>query len=82
MARSRLAKITAVRRRTAPQRIAASRPRPANGGGQNEPVTEQAYRTIEEAILWHGGQGRASRDRFKAMSKEERGKLIDFVKSL
>ncbi|WP_146209926.1 di-heme oxidoredictase family protein [Vitiosangium sp. GDMCC 1.1324] len=39
-------------------------------------------RTIEEAILWHGGQGRASRDRFKAMSKEERGKLIDFVKSL
>ncbi|WP_083967960.1 di-heme oxidoredictase family protein [Hyalangium minutum] len=38
--------------------------------------------TIEEAILWHGGQGRANRDRFKAMSKEERGELIDFVNSL
>jgi CxxC motif-containing protein (DUF1111 family) len=38
--------------------------------------------TIEEAILWHGGQGSASRDRFKAMLAEERQKLIDFVKSL
>jgi DNA-binding GntR family transcriptional regulator len=51
VARSRLAKITAVRRRTAPSRIVATRPRPANGGGQSEPVTEQAYRTIEEAIV-------------------------------
>jgi CxxC motif-containing protein (DUF1111 family) len=39
-------------------------------------------RTIEEAILWHGGQGQASRDRFKAMLVDERQKLIDFIKSL
>jgi CxxC motif-containing protein (DUF1111 family) len=39
-------------------------------------------RTIEEAILWHGGQGGSSRERFKAMAADDRRKLIDFVKSL
>ncbi|MEK8029950.1 di-heme oxidoredictase family protein [Ideonella sp. DXS29W] len=38
-------------------------------------------RTVEEAILWHGGQGAASRDRFKAMSAKERADLIQFVNS-
>jgi CxxC motif-containing protein (DUF1111 family) len=38
-------------------------------------------RSVEEAILWHGGQGSASRDRFKAMSAADRGKLIEFVNS-
>ncbi len=27
-------------------------------------------RSIEEAILWHGGQGAASRDRFKQLSAD------------
>ena len=39
-------------------------------------------RSLEEAVLWHGGQGRASRDRFKAMTADDRQKLIDFLKSL
>jgi CxxC motif-containing protein (DUF1111 family) len=39
-------------------------------------------RSIEEAVLWHGGQGQKSRDRFKAMSADERQQLLDFVKSL
>jgi CxxC motif-containing protein (DUF1111 family) len=39
-------------------------------------------RTLEEAILWHGGQGQASRERFKAMSVDERRQLLDFLKSL
>lgn len=39
-------------------------------------------RTIEEAVLWHGGQGQKSRDRFKAMSADDRQQLIDFLKSL
>jgi CxxC motif-containing protein (DUF1111 family) len=38
-------------------------------------------RTIEEAILWHGGQAAAARDRFKAMSADDRQKVIDMVKS-
>ena len=38
-------------------------------------------RTIEEAILWHGGQAAASRDRFKALSADDRQKVIDMVVS-
>ncbi|MDM0049855.1 di-heme oxidoredictase family protein [Variovorax sp. J22R115] len=39
-------------------------------------------RTVEEAILWHGGQGKASRERFKTMNPDDRRKVIDFIKSL
>lgn len=39
-------------------------------------------RSIEEAILWHGGQGGAARDRFKAMQADDRKQMIEFVKSL
>jgi CxxC motif-containing protein (DUF1111 family) len=38
-------------------------------------------RTVEEAILWHGGQAAASRDRFKALSADQRKNLIEFVNS-
>jgi CxxC motif-containing protein (DUF1111 family) len=38
-------------------------------------------RTVEEAILWHGGQGAASRARFEQMSADDRSSLIEFVKS-
>ena len=38
-------------------------------------------RTIEEAILWHGGQAAAARDRFKALSAADRQKVIDMVTS-
>ncbi|MEM9379998.1 MAG: di-heme oxidoredictase family protein, partial [Planctomycetota bacterium] len=39
-------------------------------------------RNAEEAILWHGGEAEASRDAFKELSKEERRKLLAFLKSL
>ena len=39
-------------------------------------------RTIEEAILWHGGEGKVSRDAFLAMSAEERRMLMSFLRSL
>lgn len=39
-------------------------------------------RSIEEAILWHDGEARASRDAFMQLSKEDRRKLMAFVKSL
>ena len=38
-------------------------------------------RTIEEAILWHGGQATASRNRFMQLSAADRQSLIDFVNS-
>ncbi|MBA4132388.1 MAG: thiol oxidoreductase [Hyphomicrobium sp.] len=39
-------------------------------------------RTIEEAILWHGGEAQKSRDAYADLSREERDALLAFVKSL
>lgn len=39
-------------------------------------------RTIEEAILWHGGESKKSRDQFKNLSKTDRQSLLDFLQSL
>lgn len=39
-------------------------------------------RTIEEAVLWHGGEASVSRDRFVALSAEDRMLLLLFLKSL
>lgn len=39
-------------------------------------------RTLEEAILWHGGEAQAARDRYKALEKTERNALIRFLDSL
>jgi CxxC motif-containing protein (DUF1111 family) len=39
-------------------------------------------RTLEEAILWHGGEAERSRERFRTMSAMERGALVKFLGSL
>jgi CxxC motif-containing protein (DUF1111 family) len=39
-------------------------------------------RTLTEAILWHGGEAKAARDRFVQMQKPERDALIRFLGSL
>lgn len=39
-------------------------------------------RSLTEAILWHGGEGTRSRQRFEALSKTERESLLAFLKSL
>jgi CxxC motif-containing protein (DUF1111 family) len=39
-------------------------------------------RNLTEAILWHGGEGQASRDKFADLSKEDRMRLVAFVNSL
>lgn len=39
-------------------------------------------RSIEEAILWHGGEAENSRNLFKALTLEERTVLIKFINSL
>ena len=54
--------------------------------GVNE--TGEAYlhdgraETLEEAILWHGGEAEASRDAFCNLSAAERAAIIAFLKSL
>ena len=39
-------------------------------------------RTIEEAILWHGGEGAAARAAYEALTPAERSALLAFVQSL
>ena len=39
-------------------------------------------RTLEEAILWHGGEGEASKQAFLGMSAADRAALVAFLKSL
>jgi CxxC motif-containing protein (DUF1111 family) len=39
-------------------------------------------RSVEEAILWHGGEGRAAQARYEKLSGEERAALVRWVESL
>ncbi|MCC6919441.1 MAG: c-type cytochrome [Alphaproteobacteria bacterium] len=39
-------------------------------------------RGFAEAILWHGGEGEAAKERFRTMPKDERQALIAFLESL
>lgn len=50
--------------------------------GHDRLLHDGRARGVAEAILWHGGEGAASRDRFKAMSKAERDNLVAYVNSL
>lgn len=52
-----------------------------NGGKENY-LHDGRARTLEEAILWHGGEGKAARERFEQLSREDRAKLIEFLRSL
>jgi CxxC motif-containing protein (DUF1111 family) len=39
-------------------------------------------RTLEEAILWHGGEADEAKEAFRTMSASDRAALIEFLKSL
>ena len=39
-------------------------------------------RTLKEAIVWHGGEAQASRDRFVELDKRQRAALMKFIGSL
>ena len=39
-------------------------------------------RNLEEAILWHGGEGQKSKEEFMKLSREDRSHLIEFLQSL
>jgi CxxC motif-containing protein (DUF1111 family) len=39
-------------------------------------------RNLTEAILWHGGEAQAARDKFANLSKEDHQRLLAFVNSL
>jgi len=39
-------------------------------------------RTLDEAILWHGGEATAARDAFRNAPKQQRDALIAFLQTL
>ena len=39
-------------------------------------------RNLTEAILWHGGEAQAARDRFAVLEKADRDTLLKFLESL
>ncbi len=39
-------------------------------------------RTLEEAILWHGGEAQSSRERYRALSSQAKADLLHFLESL
>jgi CxxC motif-containing protein (DUF1111 family) len=39
-------------------------------------------RTLEEAILWHGGEAEMAKNDFMNLSQNEREQLIEFLNSL
>ena len=39
-------------------------------------------RTLEEAILWHGGEAEASKEEFRLADAEQRAALIAFLEAL
>ncbi len=39
-------------------------------------------RGVQEAILWHGGEGQAAKEKFIALKRSERAALVKFVNSL
>jgi CxxC motif-containing protein (DUF1111 family) len=62
---------------------------PLWGVGLTETVSEHTLllhdgraRNVTEAILWHGGEAEAARDRFAELSKADRDALLAFVNSL
>jgi CxxC motif-containing protein (DUF1111 family) len=65
------------------------RTRPLWGIGLTQTVNPQAgflhdgrAATLEEAILWHGGEAQQSTDDFMALSQDERNQVIVFLRSL
>lgn len=65
------------------------RTQPLWGIGLTETVNGHTYflhdgraRSLEEAILWHGGEAEAARDRYATLSAAERAQILTFLGSL
>lgn len=50
--------------------------------GQQRFLHDGRARTLSEAIIWHGGEAKSSRDKFLKLSKSDRDKLIQFLRSI
>lgn len=50
--------------------------------GHSQFLHDGRARSLQEAILWHGGEGAVSRELFKKLDKEDRRALIVFLETL
>ena len=50
--------------------------------GHSQLLHDGRARNVQEAILWHGGEAKDSKQQFMALPKIQRQQLIDFVESL
>jgi CxxC motif-containing protein (DUF1111 family) len=50
--------------------------------GHTQFLHDGRARSLEEAVLWHGGEGQAARDGFAALPAPDRALLIQFLESL
>lgn len=50
--------------------------------GQARYLHDGRARSIEEAILWHGGEAKASQQAYTKLSKEQRTQLLDFLAAI
>ena len=55
---------------------------PNSQGGQYFLLHDGRAKTIEEAILMHGGEAQQSKERFQQLSMQDKNNLIKFLKSL
>ncbi len=51
-------------------------------GGHTRYLHDGRARNLEEAILWHGGEAKASREQFEHLSADKRSALLTFVSDL
>ena len=50
--------------------------------GQQRFLHDGRARTINEAILWHGGEAKATQTKYKNLTQEQRNSLLLFLKSI
>ena len=68
--------------RTAPLWGLGSLPAVQGGVANVRYLHDGRARTLQEAILWHGGEAADSRGRFEALSRSERDAVVEFLRSL
>jgi CxxC motif-containing protein (DUF1111 family) len=50
--------------------------------GHDDHLHDLRARNYEEAILWHGGEAKTAKEKFRNMSKEDREALLAFLKAI
>jgi CxxC motif-containing protein (DUF1111 family) len=50
--------------------------------GHSDHLHDLRARNYEEAILWHGGEAKQSKENFRKMTKEDRDALVKFLESI